>query len=127
MNARGSRIVVLVVLTGSMAGGGCDSGNSGPKVVVSTVEATVTGKVTANGVPVSKGKVTVTPPGPPFVENIADIQKDGTYKVKTYIGKNAFSVVGTGSPAAGEFYNKKRFEVKEGSNTIDLELPLKEQ
>ncbi len=126
MNVPVSRFGVLAIVAVSMAVGGCDFGNSG-QPAVSKVEATVTGKVTANGVPVSKGKVTVSPPGPPFIENIADIRKDGTYEVKTFVGKNSISVVGTGSPAEGGTYNKSRFDVAEGTNTIDLALPLRDQ
>lgn len=116
----------VLFVAASLVGAGCGSGSAGPPSP-SRVEATVTGKVTANGVPVSKGRVTVNPPGPPFVENIAEIQGDGTYSVQTFVGKNSFSVSGTGITPPKGTYNKTSREVAKGSNTIDLALPLKDQ
>jgi len=111
---------VLLMLVGA----GCGLNGTGSGGAVVTTEATVTGKVTANGSPVTKGKVTLNPPGPPFVERIADIRQDGTYEVKTYVGKNAFTVTGTNVSPAGNSYNNTTYDVKEGPNTIDLVLPL---
>ena len=126
MSARHLRIIGFVSLASLFATGGCGPTQPGVKPV-SKVEATITGKVTVAGAAVSKGKVTVSPPGPPFIENIAEIKPDGTYQVKTYVGENSISVVGTENPAAGDAYNKANFDVKEGANTIDLELPLKDK
>jgi len=112
--------VAAVVLTAT----GCESSETSTPPAASRVEATVSGKVTANGKAVEQGKVTVSPPGPPFIEKVAEIQKNGSYEIKTYVGKNSFSVAGTGGSTEGAGYNKKDFDVKPGSNTIDLTLPL---
>jgi hypothetical protein len=37
---------------------------------------------------------------------------------------NSVSVNGTGDAAAGGSYNKTEFDVKEGTNSLDLDLPL---
>jgi hypothetical protein len=124
MSVRSLRVGLLLFLAGSVVSGGCGSGN--PKEVSKTA-ATVTGKVTASGAPVSKGWVTVTTPRPPYVENKVEIRKDGTYEIKTFVGMNSFSVTGTGYPAQPGTYDKAGFEVKEGSNTIDLALPLRDK
>jgi hypothetical protein len=123
MRWRLESIGLASLLASAVAGCGPGSPASATR---STTEATVTGRVTANGSPVSKGKVAVNSTLPPFVEQVVDIGKDGNYKVTTYVGVNAFSVRGTGSPAEGGTYNKANRDVKEGSNTIDLVLPLKD-
>jgi len=126
MNVCDAKIIGLASLAALFAWGGGGPGQPGGGSG-SKVEATITGKVTVAGAAVSKGKVTVSPPGPPFVEKVAAIKPDGTCQVKTYAGENAISVAGTGNPAAGDAYNKANYDVKEGANTIDLALPLKDQ
>ena len=125
MNARIRKFGLA--LAGTLAVVGCDQGDSTKQPAVSRIPATVTGKVIAGGGPVPRGKVTVNAPGPPYVESIADIRKDGTYEVKTFAGKNAFTVTGTGFPPKPGKYDKANFDVKEGANTIDLTLPLSDQ
>ena len=114
-----SLAIAALVITG-----GCESSPRSPVDKASSTEVKVSGKVTVKGMPASKGKVTVSPTGPAFVERITDIRRDGSYEVTTFVGMNSFSVRGTGNPAAGDAYNKANFEVKEGQNTINLDLPL---
>jgi hypothetical protein len=92
-------------------------------------EATVSGKVMIKGKPATKGKVTIEPPyvkGKLMPEKIVEVGKDGTYQAKTYVGRNSFTVSGTGvaeAESAGT-YNKKSVEIKSGANPVDLDLPL---
>lgn len=129
MKLPGRGLSTLLVVTSLMGAGGCESGSqpaaSGP---AGQTEATVTGKVTVKGKTAVKGKVTFEPEGPngmPIGERIGEVRKDGTYEVKTLTGQNGVTVSGTGNPAADTGgYNRINFEVKAGSNTKDLDLPL---
>jgi hypothetical protein len=91
-------------------------------------EAKVTGKITVKGKAAKKGTVTFDPPytNPPTGKSrVAEIKKDGTYEVTAQLGNNSVIVQGTGDPAAeGGSYNSTSFEVKSGSNVLDLDLPL---
>jgi hypothetical protein len=104
---------------------GCGSGD--PGALPSTTEAKVSGKVTVNGKPATKGKVTfeLSDANPlAGAARIAEIQKDGSYEVTTLAGRNSVVVAGTGDPAADGSYNTTSVDVKSGGNTLDLRLPF---
>jgi expansin (peptidoglycan-binding protein) len=102
---------------------GCESGGAAPPVSSSTEEGTVHGTITVNGKKASGGKILFDP------SNIhrksvgaasAEIDKDGTYTVKTLIGENQIRVE---SPETKKgMFNVDRFDVKSGDNTHDVSL-----
>jgi hypothetical protein len=122
----GSTSVAIVLALGCMSG---DATITPDQPASTGEEAKVTGKVTIKGKPAAKGKVTIEPPfvkGKLMPEKIVEVAKDGTFQATTYVGKNSITVSGTGVAEAesGGTYNKKSVEIKSGTNTVDLELPL---
>jgi hypothetical protein len=106
---------------------GCGSNAPSISSSVSNIDAKVSGKITVKGKPAEKGKVTIEPVNASPLAGLsreADIQKDGSYEVTTKVGKNSVIVGGTGNPAADGSYNSTTFDVKEGTNTLNLDLPL---
>jgi hypothetical protein len=91
-------------------------------------EATVTGTVTINGKPASKGRLNFEPlgsDGMPTGSQVTQVSKDGTYNVTTKTGDNDVTISSTGNAAIDSGYNKTKFTVKPGTNSLNIELPLK--
>ena len=100
-------------------------GCGGPEVSTSSAEGTVTGKVTVDGKPAAKGRITYDPSNverkfvPP---NSADIAEDGSYSVKTLVGKNRVSFSGN---TLGKYeFTELEYDVKGGENTNDIAFPV---
>jgi hypothetical protein len=113
----------LALLLG-MTAGGCSSG--APYAESSLAEATVSGRITLAGKPVTKGQVIFDPANvnrKTVTARTADIRSDGTYEVKTLIGANRVTVAIPQPPTkTGHPYVQQIFDVKSGQNT--LEIPL---
>jgi hypothetical protein len=102
--------------------GGCGS----PASTSSDEEATVHGTVAVKGERAARGKVLFNPANinrkaaPPVS---AEIARDGTYTIKTLVGRNKVSV---STPATVKDpvlqYNASYFEVKPGDNTYEIEV-----
>lgn len=122
----GGRVGVglLVVLMG-MAAGGCGSG--APRAESSLTEATVTGRVTTPGKPITKGQVIFDPANvnrPREAARTAEIGPDGSYKVTTLIGENRVTVAIPGRPMKkGTPYVQQTCRVQAGDNTFDIAVP----
>jgi hypothetical protein len=111
-----------------LAAWGC-GGDAAPVVETAKAYATVSGKVTVKGQPAKKGKVTfdLTNASPlAGSSRTADVKGDGTYEAEAPVGKNSVAIGGTGHSEADGSYNTTTFEVKEGKNTLDLDLPIKQ-
>jgi len=107
------------------------SGCSGkPSVDSSNAEATVKGVVTVNGAPATEGQIVFDASNyqrklVPLA--VGPIGKDGSYSVKTLTGDNEASLQGaivTKDKLLG--YQKKRVELKEGENTFNWDISLKD-
>ena len=95
-----------------------------PSVSTTTEEATVHGKVTYKGKPLTKGQVSFDPANyqrKNVTARQADISADGTYTVKTLQGENAIHVL---SPEikGREGYEQLSLDVKSGDNTFDIAI-----
>lgn len=115
----------LVAASWLVATWGCGDGSE--SVSTSRTEAKVAGKVTIMGKPATRGRVLFSAANSrrkDVAPRSAEIGKDGSYEIMTLIGGNSVSVDGTGNPAAGT-YNSRNIEVQSGTNTLDLDLPLK--
>jgi len=117
--------VGLFALLCGLAAGGCGSG--APYAESSRTEATVSGRVTSNGEPVTKGQVIFDPANVNRRNEparTAEIRKDGTYDVTTLIGANRVTVAIAGRRTkAGSPYVQQICEVRSGSNTFDITVP----
>jgi hypothetical protein len=116
----------LLVLLCEVAGGGCSSG--APYAESSKTEATVTGHVTFQGKPVTKGQVAFNPTNinrPGETSRFGEIRKDGTYELTTLIGDNLVTLAIPSQPKkkGGTPRFQKIYYVKVGSNTLDIESP----
>jgi hypothetical protein len=103
--------------------GGCGS----PASTSTDEEATVHGTVAVKGKRVTQGKVLFNPANinrkaAPTAS--AEIAKDGTYTIKTLVGRNKVSVSTpetTSDPVLQ--YNSSQYDVKGGDNTYEIEVP----
>jgi hypothetical protein len=102
--------------------GGCSS----PASTSSDQEATVHGTVVVKGKRAALGKVLFNPANinrkaAPTAS--ADIAKDGTYTIKTLVGRNKVSI-STHETVHDPVlqYNSSYFEVKPGDNTYEIEV-----
>jgi hypothetical protein len=114
--------IVLGLL--SLVAVGCGEGK--PSVNASTTEAKVTGKVTVKGVLAEKGTVSFNPANylrKREAARMAPIGPDGRYEITTLIGENAVRVGGTGLPGEAS-YDSWTYDVKEGTNAYDMDLPI---
>jgi hypothetical protein len=104
---------------------GCGSG--APFAESSRTEGTVSGRVTAQGKPVTKGQVIFDPSNVnrrTEPARTAEIRKDGTYELKTLIGANRVTVAIPGPRSKSGFpYIQRVCEVKPGTNTFDFTMP----
>ncbi len=119
------RSALLLALWG-LTIGGCGSG--APYAESSKTEATVTGRVTSQGKPVTKGQVVFDPTNinrPTETARMGEIRKDGTYELTTLIGENRVTVAIPARPKkkVGTPHFQKVYNVQSGSNTFDIEAP----
>jgi hypothetical protein len=118
-------VVALLVGIGALAAIGCGSG--APYAESSLTEATVSGHVTSEGQPVTKGQVIFDPANvnrPRESARTAEIRKDGTYEVKTLIGENRVTVAIPGrSRKKAAPYVQQIFKVETSGNTLDIPVP----
>src|SRR5262245_51604955 len=123
----GRRLATVFASAALMTAVGCGGGQTTGERTAPKTEATVTGMITIKGKAATKGRVTIEPLGPngiPTGSKVADVGKDGTYTVTTTPGSNDVTVSSTGDAAADSGYNKTNIDVKPGSNTLNLDLPL---
>lgn len=135
----------VLLCFGALLSAGC--GGSGDNLST----ASVTGKVTRNGQPVSGGTVMLSPrasadkKGPPGKPAAGEVGADGTFTLTTYkkddgaiVGKHQVTYTPAPiqideaqhnenskppvNPFAGLMPKTNEVEVKSGSNTIDIEL-----
>lgn len=104
---------------------GCDGK---PPVDTSTEEGMVTGTVTVMGKRPTKGLVRFDPSNykrqVPYCE--APIAKDGTYSIKTLVGRNQVSISVPSMNLSREMDGLEfRYDVASGPNTYDIVLPPK--
>jgi hypothetical protein len=115
----------LLAVVGALAAGGC--GSETPYAESSLVEATVTGHVTSDGKPVTKGKVVFDPANVnrrSEAARTAEIRKDGAYEVTTLIGENRVTVAIPGrSKKKAAPYVQKVYKVEPSGNTLDIAVP----
>jgi hypothetical protein len=122
----GGRVVAgLLAVLMRMAASGCGSG--APHAESSLTEATVTGRVTTQGKPITKGQVVFDPANvnrPREAARTAEIGPDGSYKVTTLIGDNRVTVAIPGRPMKkGTPYVQQTCKVQAGENTFDITVP----
>ena len=119
----GAFIRLLVVLFGLAAG----CGPGAPHAESSLTEAPVTGRVLSEGKPITKGQVIFDPANinrPRETVRMADIGRDGSYKVTTLIGENRVTVVIPGRPRKpGTPYVQEICKVNPWENTFDITVP----
>jgi hypothetical protein len=92
-------------------------------------EATVKGTVRVRGKPVTNGRVSfrtsnINRPTAPTKE--AEIQKDGTYAIKTLVGANFVEVSCKEilTPRNRDLVeNEQMVTIRSGENTLDIDLP----
>lgn len=117
------RLGVAAVAAGLLVGYGCDDR---PPVTSSSEEATVTGTVTINGKPASKGKVVFDPANyqrKDVSARDAEIGEGGKYTITTLVGSNMVRVDSAEAAKAGASYASITCDVKPGTNTFDITLP----
>jgi hypothetical protein len=124
-NGRASRNSALLVM---LCGLGCGCGSGAPYAESSMTEATVTGRVTTQGKPVTNGQVVFDPSNINRRSETArtvELRKDGTYEVTTLIGENRVTLAIPGRPKkkVGTPHFQKVYDVKAGTNTFDIEAP----
>jgi hypothetical protein len=125
---RNGRLPLWAAIAGTfiLAMEGC--GDSPPSVSGSTAKATVTGKVTANGSPVTSGEVIFNPANinrkdAPTAK--ATLGKDGSYSVETLVGENQVQVMSPSFTTRELQYNDQPYTVPSGGGTFDISLPKK--
>ncbi|MFM7127794.1 MAG: hypothetical protein ACKO5E_08260 [bacterium] len=116
-----SSLAMTLVITGCGVGGGK------PSVDGSSTEATVTGKVLLKGKPATSGTVIFDPSNYLRKNEPArrtEIQKDGTFSIKTLTGSNSIRVEGKEANAVqGADYAGLAYDVPAGQSTFDIKLP----
>jgi hypothetical protein len=102
---------------------GCGDGK--PSVDTSLTEATVSGVVTANGVPATGGTIYFNPSnsGRIVPTKSADIGPDGRYTIKTYTGDNRVTYGGElAKKNTGVGLRKDYADVQRGENKLDFDV-----
>ncbi len=119
----GARPLSAILMFGLISGSGCSDGK--PPVSSSSTEAKVKGTVTIQGKRPTKGRVTFNPANylrKTAMPRSAPIQEDGSYEVTTLLGENTITLEGTGyEKVVG--YLLLTFEVKDGENVFNIEVP----
>jgi hypothetical protein len=119
---RCSFLLVTIVLS-LATGPGCGDGK--PSVDTSLNEATVTGIVSANGVPATGGTILFNPSnsGRIVPTRSAEIGPDGKYTVKTYTGDNQVTYGGeVAAKNRGVGLRRDFATVQSGENNIDFDV-----
>jgi hypothetical protein len=118
-------VVGRLALLCGLALSGC--GRGGPYAESSRTEATVAGRVTSQGKPVTKGQVVFDPANvnrSAEPARMAEINRDGTYRVTTLIGANRVTVAIPGRPTKARAPHAQQvFDVQSGTNTFDITVP----
>ncbi|WP_435016400.1 hypothetical protein TA3x_003966 [Tundrisphaera sp. TA3] len=116
---RGARpALIAATLAGGLAG--CSSYDPPPPITDSMTKATVSGKVIVDGRPISKGEILFDPANinrrsaPSTTAKI----EGGSYKIETLVGPNSIRI----SSAELKRQVGSDFDVKEGSNTHDIDI-----
>ena len=116
---------LLAMMMCGLAAGGCGSG--APYAESSLVETTVTGHVTSEGKPITKGRVIFDPANVnrrSEAARTAEIRKDGSYEVNTLIGENRVTVAIPGrSQKKGAPHVQQVYKVEPSGNTLDIAVP----
>jgi hypothetical protein len=102
---------------------GCGDGK--PSIDTSLTEATVTGVVTAKGVPVTKGTISFNPSnsGRIVPTRTAEIGPDGSYTLKTYTGDNLVTYGGdVATKHMGVGLRRDYASVQSGENKFDFDV-----
>jgi hypothetical protein len=102
---------------------GCGDGK--PSIDTSLTEATVTGVVTAKGVPVPKGTINFNPSnsGRIVPTRTAEIGPEGTYTIKTYTGDNLVTYGGElAAKHVGVGLRRDFATVQSGENKFDFDV-----
>jgi hypothetical protein len=113
---------VALAAAAVVPGAGC----GGPAATASLDEATVHGTVSVKGKPATRGKVIFNPANKnrKQVGSVeAAIAKDGTYTLKTLVGRNLITVMTpeTTKDPALQYFNR-RFDVAGGDNTCPIDV-----
>lgn len=115
---------VLILTFFSLAAlSGCGDGK--PNVDTSLAEATVSGVVTANGIPATGGTIYFNPSnsGRLVPTKSADIGPDGRYTIKTYTGDNRVTYGGeVAKKNTGVGLRKDYANVQSGENKLDFDV-----
>jgi hypothetical protein len=116
-------VLLASACAGALAlGVGCGS----PSATMSTTEATVHGTVKLKGKLITSGKVSFDPANinrKNAAVATAEIAKDGTYTVKTLVGRNMVSVTAPETVKDPVLqYNTAQHNVTAGDNTYDIEV-----
>jgi hypothetical protein len=116
-------VLVVSACAGALSvGGGCGS----PAATSSTTAATVHGTVKLKGKLLTSGKILFDPANvnrKDVAGVSADISKDGTYTVKTLVGRNLVSVNAPETVKDPVLqYNRAAYNVAAGDNTFDIEV-----
>jgi hypothetical protein len=122
----GWRLAAGLAVAWLIACAGCGMGGPTAPGSGSIEEATVHGKVTIKGVPARGGRIYFDPTNAsrqsaPVAS--AEIGKDGTYTVKTWVGENRVNVETPETRKDPDLSIPQPFEVKSGDNTLDVTLP----
>lgn len=117
--------VISLAMTCVISGCGFTSGK--PSVDGSSTEATVSGKVILKGRPATSGTVIFDPSNYIRKNEPArrtEIQKDGSFSIKTLTGSNSIRVEGREANAVqGADYAGLAYDVPAGQSTFDIKLP----
>jgi hypothetical protein len=116
-------VLVVLVCAGALGlGGGCGS----PSTTSSTAEATVHGTVKLKGKLLTSGKVFFNPSNvnrKDVAAVTAEIGKDGTYTIKTLVGRNVVSVSAPETVKDPVLqYNSVTHNFTEGDSTYDIDV-----
>jgi hypothetical protein len=105
---------------------GCGGGGLTPSGSASSEEATVHGKVMIKGVLAKGGRIyfdptTASRQSAPVMS--AEIGKDGTYTIKTWVGENRVNVETPETRKDPDLSIPQPVDVKSGDNTLDVRIP----
>jgi hypothetical protein len=118
-----SAFLCAITILSLIVGNGCGDGK--PSVDTSLTEATVTGIVTARGVPATGGTIQFNPSnsGRIVPTRSAEIGPDGRYTIKTYTGDNQVTFGGeVATKNKGVGLRRDFATVQSGENSIDFDV-----
>jgi hypothetical protein len=122
---RYGKIPIAGLLASTLLVAACGCGSGAPPVESSTREATVKGTIKVRGKLVGGGNIIFQPSNPSRVvaSRKAPIGKDGSYSVTTMVGQNNVIIESPEVMRAGLTTEMIQFDVKDGENVKDIELP----